>query len=143
MNKNQKMKEIVASLPSGHYEKEYLGFFACFNRGDFYEAHDVLEHLWLKRRKTKDDLFFKALIQLAGAFVHLQKGKISPGRRLFIKSKAYFDKFEPSYRGLSISSLKTMIDSWVLKISKSDSDFSLDAFDCPSLNPTPPQDKSV
>jgi len=66
--------------------REYLAYFVCFNRGEYYEAHDVLEHLWL-RETGVDAHFYKSLIQLAGAFVHLRKQHLRPdhpkdGRRL-------------------------------------------------------------
>jgi predicted metal-dependent hydrolase len=50
----------------------YRGFFLCWNEQRYYEAHDVLEHLWL-RTKSDDANYFKGLIQAAGGFVHLQK----------------------------------------------------------------------
>ncbi len=65
----------------------YLGFFRCWNAQRYYEAHDVLEHLWL-RTKSEDANYFKGLIQAAGAFVHLQKQYQRPthpkdGRRMY------------------------------------------------------------
>ena len=65
----------------------YLGFFQCWNEQRYYEAHDVLEHLWLET-KSDDADFFKGLIQAAGGFVHLQKQHARPthpkdGRRLY------------------------------------------------------------
>ena len=65
----------------------YQGFFRCWNEQRYYEAHDVLEHIWLKTT-TDDGLYFKGLIQAAGAFVHLQKQYEHPthpkhGRRLY------------------------------------------------------------
>jgi hypothetical protein len=50
----------------------YRGFFRCWNEQRYYEAHDVLEHLWLDT-KSEDSKYFKGLIQAAGGFVHLQK----------------------------------------------------------------------
>lgn len=71
----------------------YLGYFTCFNRGDYYEAHDVLEHLWLQDPGT-DEAFFRGLIQIAGAFVHLKKQHLAPlhhvdGRRLRPASRLF------------------------------------------------------
>ena len=65
----------------------YLGFFRCWNEQRYYEAHDVLEHLWL-RTKSDDANYFKGLIQAAGGFVHLQKQYQRPthpkdGRRMY------------------------------------------------------------
>src|SRR2546423_12627744 len=67
-------------------DPRYIGFFECFNSQRYYEAHDVLENLWLERR-DENYAFFKGLIQIAGAFVHLQKQFLRPthpkdGRRL-------------------------------------------------------------
>src|SRR5438034_11491980 len=50
----------------------YRAFFHCWNEQRYYEAHDVLEQLWLKTKSLDTD-YFKGLIQAAGAFVHLQK----------------------------------------------------------------------
>jgi hypothetical protein len=65
----------------------YLGFFRCWNEQRYYEAHDVLEHLWL-RTESEDADYFKGLIQAAGGFVHLQKQYLRPehpkdGRRMY------------------------------------------------------------
>jgi hypothetical protein len=65
----------------------YVGFFRCWNEQRYYEAHDVLEHLWLQT-KSEDANFFKGLIQAAGGFVHLQKQHARPthpkdGRRMY------------------------------------------------------------
>ncbi|MEP6810472.1 MAG: DUF309 domain-containing protein, partial [Chthoniobacterales bacterium] len=59
----------------------YRGFFRCWNEQRYYEAHDVLEHLWLKTT-SEDWAYFKGLIQAAGAFVHLQKHFEFPTHRV-------------------------------------------------------------
>src|SRR3954453_4427002 len=52
----------------------YRAFFQCWNEQRYYEAHDVLEQVWLHDPITPEDAqYFKGLIQAAGAFVHLQK----------------------------------------------------------------------
>ncbi len=45
----------------------YRAYFTCWNQQRYYEAHDVLEQLWLNKNSPDDD-FFKGLIQAAGAF---------------------------------------------------------------------------
>lgn len=61
-------------------DARYLAFFDLFNRQRFFEGHDVLEALWLKERTGPSGNFYKALIQLTGAFVHLQRtGLIAVG----------------------------------------------------------------
>lgn len=65
---------------------EYFAYFHCFNKMEYYDAHDYLEHLWLQSSPPQYG-FYKGMIQLAGAFVHLQKQFLRPthhkdGRRL-------------------------------------------------------------
>jgi hypothetical protein len=80
MNKTQRISEMVARLgvePDPELDPRYLGFFACFNQQLYFEAHDLLEDLWLAT-PGGNHCFFKGLIQLAGAFVHLQKQRLRP-----------------------------------------------------------------
>jgi len=90
---------MVSTLDTGTagegvaFDPCYVGWFSCFNEGRYYEAHDVLEHLWLRSRDA-NHAFFKGLIQFAGAFVHLRKNyerpqhpkdrsRLRPAARLF------------------------------------------------------------
>jgi len=97
MKKSDRMDLFVEELARGKLANEgegttfdpfYLGYFECFNSGRYYEAHDVLEHLWLKEsQETPRYAFYKGLIQLAGGFVHLKLQDAHPhhpkhGRRL-------------------------------------------------------------
>ena len=89
MKKNERIAALVEQLGADAglpLDRRYQGYFTCFNARQYYEAHDVLENLWLET-KGGDELFFKGLIQMAGAFVHLQKHFLDPdhpkhGRRL-------------------------------------------------------------
>lgn len=73
--------EQQGELPPLPHDPRYLGFFKCFNNRQYYEAHDVLEQLWLETPGA-DHLYYKGLIQLAGAFVHLKKQLLNPGHRV-------------------------------------------------------------
>ena len=71
-------------------DPHYAGYFELFNRGKFFEAHDVLEHLWLPDRHGANGSFYKGLIQLAGAFVHLQRNRLRPAAALFKLARTNF-----------------------------------------------------
>ncbi|MEI6712502.1 MAG: DUF309 domain-containing protein [Verrucomicrobiota bacterium] len=101
--------------PTSPIPREYRAFFDCFNRGKFYEAHDVLEHLWLRCNNT-DRSFYQALIQLAGAFVHFQKHatfpdhpthkrRIAPGQRLLDLAAARLLPYGPKHLGVDIQAV--------------------------------------
>jgi len=93
----------------------YRAYFQCWNDQRYYEAHDVLEQVWLNKNST-DDNFFKGLIQAAGAFVHLQKNfeqpahpkhsrRLRPAVRLFALAEANLAPFAPKHHGLDVSGL--------------------------------------
>ena len=65
MSKSARLKALVEMLTGGAQvdaEACYGAYFACFNAAKYYEAHDVLEHVWLKL-PIEDGGFFKGLIQ--------------------------------------------------------------------------------
>ncbi|MEW6158219.1 MAG: DUF309 domain-containing protein, partial [Verrucomicrobiota bacterium] len=55
--KSAKIDALIESFRGKPLDAHYLGYFACFNEGLFYEAHDVLEALWLPSRGGEKDCF--------------------------------------------------------------------------------------
>lgn len=104
----------------------YRAFFHCWNEQRYYEAHDVLEQLWLKT-KSRDSAYFKGLIQAAGAFVHLQKQyeqpahakhgrRLSPAARLFRLAEANLSGFVPSHHRLDVAALCQLLQGYADQI---------------------------
>src|SRR5512138_3218123 len=91
--KSEKIAALIESCRGQQQHPNYLGYFECFNRGLYFEAHDVLEELWLQDRGGANDSFYKGLIQLAGAFVHLQKQRLQPAAALFRLAEANLQKY--------------------------------------------------
>lgn len=52
-----------------------------FNRGEFFECHEVLEQVWLQAREPRK-LFLQGLIQLAVGSYHLRRGNLVGAQRL-------------------------------------------------------------
>lgn len=121
--KADRIERFVASLgndPSLATHPCYQGYFTCFNEGRYYEAHDVLEHLWLTDGPTgANHAFYKGLIQLAGAFVHLRKQfehpthvkhgrRLRPAARLFDLASANLAAYAPSHLGLDVDAVRAL-----------------------------------
>jgi len=108
------------SPPAGDpviHDPGYLGFFVCFNRGEFYEAHDMLEPLWLARRRRPDADFYKGLIQLAGAFVHLQKHsarqpRLQPAASLLRLARRHLTSYAPTHARCDVATALGIIREW-------------------------------
>ena len=139
MNKRERIshwltESTVDDVNAAHTEVErnpyYLAFFSCWNEQRYYEAHDVLEQLWLNT-KSPDADFFKGLIQAAGAFVHLQKHfehpthvkhsrRLSPAVRLFRLAQRNLANFAPWHHRLDVAAFSEVLGRYADDIVASD-----------------------
>jgi len=130
MNKGERISRFVESLEAdaatqGSTEiadhPYYRAFFRCWNEQRYYEAHDVLEQVWLHDLISAEDAqYFKGLIQAAGAFVHLQKhfehpthpkhGKrLAPAARLFRLAEKNLAPFGSERHDLNLASFREVL----------------------------------
>jgi Domain of unknown function (DUF309) len=117
--KSPRIAERIAGLSGGGWDAHYLGYFDCFNRQEFYEAHDVLEELWLAGgRSASNYAFHKGLIQLAGAFVHLQKDRLQPAVALFNLADNNLRQYPALHDGVDLTVVLVLIDDWRGRVGK-------------------------
>jgi predicted metal-dependent hydrolase len=139
MTKGERISQFVEELagaPADGDEHDlarhpcYRGFFQCWNEQRYYEAHDVLEHLWLKTTSEDAD-YFKGLIQAAGGFVHLQHHyhepthrvhgrRLAPAVRLFRLAEKNLTPYGPQRYGFDIAGLLALIHQQIEAIVESD-----------------------
>ncbi|HEX8077598.1 MAG TPA: DUF309 domain-containing protein [Chthoniobacterales bacterium] len=133
MNKGERISRFVESLggsgerpSSGRLADHpyYRGFFQCWNEQRYYEAHDVLEQVWLHDPISSEDAqYFKGLIQAAGAFVHLRKhyehpthpkhGKrLAPAVRLFRLAEKNLAPFGGERHALDLSRFRETLSKY-------------------------------
>jgi predicted metal-dependent hydrolase len=115
-DKSAKIAALIQNCLGQDLDAHYLGFFECFNRQMYYEAHEVLEKLWLPNRQGPNHLFYKGLIQLAGAFVHLQKSRPGPAASLFKLARGNLRKFPPVRERLDVAGVLHLVEIWLQKV---------------------------
>src|SRR3984893_7005445 len=128
MNKGERISQFVREFVGEDVDPTkidipnhpfYRAYFQCWNEQRYYEAHDVLEQLWL-HSNTDDDDFFKGLIQAAGAFVHLQKNfehpshakhsrRLQPAVRLFRLAEKNLSIFAPPHHRFEVAALLDLL----------------------------------
>ena len=139
MNKRERISQWLAEATGENVNPDlaeverhpyYRAFFRCWNEQRYYEAHDVLEQLWLNTESTDAD-FFKGLIQAAGAFVHLQKRfehpshakhgrRLPPAVRLFRLAQKNLASFGPWHHALDVAALCKLLSRYADEIVASD-----------------------
>jgi uncharacterized protein len=85
-------------------EPELQEFIELFNSKEFFDAHEVLEQLWV-RTEGEDKNFYKGLIQCAVALAHLQRGNRKGANKVCSTACAYLDHYDPDYLGFPAESL--------------------------------------
>jgi hypothetical protein len=112
-NKRERVERLVGPPSDEGMDPHYRSYFDCFNRGQYFEAHEVLEPLWLNHRQGANGAFYKGLIQLAGAFVHLQKGRLRPSAALFKLAGANLRRYTGTHEQLSLPPVLALVEHWL------------------------------
>jgi predicted metal-dependent hydrolase len=86
-------------VPGTKYEEGV----ALFNRGEFFDAHEVWEELW-KECPAAERRFVQALIQAAVAIYHFERGNHAGASRLFHSGRRYMEPYRPTHCGLDVDS---------------------------------------
>jgi len=107
------ISKLLESCQQRDLPAHYLAFFECFNRGLFFEAHEVLEELWLPSRPGPNGSFYQGLIQIAGAFVHLQKNRPQPAAALFKLARARLLPYAPAHMRLDVDGVLHRVEQWL------------------------------
>jgi predicted metal-dependent hydrolase len=115
-HKSVRIAAMIESFQGQKLDAHYLGYFDCFNRQLFYEAHDVLEDLWLPDRRGTNGNFYKGLIQLTGAFVHLQKHRLRPAAALFKLAQANLQNYPSPHEQLDLKIVLHLIADWLRQL---------------------------
>lgn len=79
-----------------------------FNRGRYWESHEVLEAAW---RAGRSD-FYKGLILYASAFVHVQRGNRHGVQAQLRKAHRVLDPYRPHYLGVAVDALLNLARDW-------------------------------
>lgn len=84
------------------YHPLYLSFFDHYHKGEYWEAHEVLEELWQRQRHND---FYHGLIQIAAIMHQLQRGKVRGARKLAFSASRYLTPYAPETDDVDVSQI--------------------------------------
>ncbi len=79
---------------------------ALFNRGEYFDAHEVWEDVWHETRGP-EKLFIQGLIQMTTAWYHLGNANLTGAFSLFSKSLEKLNQFPQITRGINTEAART------------------------------------
>ena len=90
------------SIEEPSYDPRYLAGVVLFNRGDFFEAHEVWESLWMDTAGP-DKPFYQGLIQAAVGLCHFCNGNVRGALKLYHSSRDYLSRYPSPHLGLDLA----------------------------------------
>jgi uncharacterized protein len=92
------------------YDPRYLAGIVLFNRGDFFEAHEVWESLWMDTFGPEKQ-FYQGLIQAAVGLCHFCNGNVRGAVKLYHSSKDYMKRYGSPFQGLDQDAFWAQMDA--------------------------------
>jgi predicted metal-dependent hydrolase len=92
------------------YDPRYLAGIVLFNRGDYFEAHEVWELLWMDCAGA-EKRFYQGLIQAAVGLCHFCNGNVRGAKKLYHSSRDYMNRYAPVCLGLDVADFWQQMDS--------------------------------
>ena len=84
---------------------------SLFNRGEFFDAHEVLEDVW--RPSTEPERkFLQGLIQVAVALHHHSKGNSAGATSLLRRAARNLEEYPDDFSGVALGSLRQTVAQW-------------------------------
>jgi len=84
----------------------------CYRQHKFFLAHEHWESEWIKSQEP-EKTFLQALIQIAAAFHHLQRGNFAGAASLLLAARRKLEPYPPDFGGMAIAPLRKSIGEWL------------------------------
>jgi len=84
----------------------------CFNRGEFFTSHELLEEIWLEEPEEEKP-FYQGLIQVAAGFHHHQRGNRTGLESLLRAGVEKLRRYPSTYHGVELAALLVALQPWL------------------------------
>jgi len=80
-----------------------------FNRGSYFEAHELLENAWKLDSSPGRDLY-RAILQVAVAYYQIERGNYQGAIKMFLRLRQWIDPLPDLCRGVDVDRLRKDVD---------------------------------
>ncbi len=96
-------------------KRKFQEGFERFNRGQFFEAHESWEEIWLHAPKHEKP-FLQGIIQVAAAFHHYQRSNSEGCESLLAEGLLKLERCSASHGGLALEPLRASVRWWLAEL---------------------------
>ena len=86
------------------------------NRGDYHEAHEIFEDIWLELDKREEKDIVQTLAQADALAVHIETGNLGAAQRLMRQLPELLHTFPEDYRKINLIEFREWIAEMILTI---------------------------
>lgn len=104
-----------------------------FNSGEYFDAHEELEHAWMNDRGPGRDLY-RGILQVAVAYLQIERGNYRGAVKMFLRVRQWLDPLPDVCRGVNVAQLREnarAIHEALIQLGPE----RIDEFDCSLLQP--------
>jgi len=100
----------MTPAPRSDRDDAVAAFFAAFDAGDFFGAHEILEEFWVTYRGGDRD-FYKGLIQAAVALHHARAGNTVGAQGVGARARRLLAPYAPRYASIDVAAVLSRLDA--------------------------------
>jgi predicted metal-dependent hydrolase len=98
-------RDAIAEACRGQLSSLAARGIELFNAGEYFEAHEELEHAWNEEPGPARELY-RALLQVAVAYLQITRGNYSGAMKMFLRVRQWIDPLPEVCRGVQIGRLR-------------------------------------
>jgi predicted metal-dependent hydrolase len=104
-------EEGLRSACQGGLSRLGLEGIELLNAGQYFEAHEALEHAWMEAAELEGYLY-RALLQVSVAYLHVERGNYRGALKMLLRLKQWLEPLPDACRGVDLARLKTQVQEF-------------------------------
>ena len=101
----------MSSCNNSFVEAAYRHGIELFNKGEFFDAHEVLEEVW-RAAPSSEKKFLQGLIQVAVALHHYSRGNLIGARSLLKRAHRNLSSYPEQHGGIRLAAFRDSVTRW-------------------------------
>ncbi len=81
------------------------------NSGDYFEAHESLEHAWLEASEWEGYLY-RTLLQVSVAYLHVERNNYAGAVKMLLRVRQWLDPLPDQCRGVDVAALRGNVEAF-------------------------------